>query len=89
MHPRPLHTLQERLPIPRQIAQLPFQNPIKIINMFFGPLDACRHHNHRETGLVYHGCVFDDCEVDKGDLIDVEVEVTFEYALSTLLGLAR
>lgn len=49
--------------------------------MFLGPFDARRHHDHGEAALVDQGCVFDDREVDIGDLVNVEMKIPFEDAL--------
>ncbi len=50
--------------------------------MLLGPFDAGRHENLRKAGLVDADGVFDDGEVDEGDLEDVVREVAFEYACS-------
>ena len=52
--------------------------------MFLGPLDAGGHEDLREAFLVDVYCVFDDGEVDVGDLEDVVGEVAFEAALSVV-----
>ena len=52
--------------------------------MFLRPLDAGGHEDLGETLLIDVDCVFDDGEVDVGDLEDVVGEVAFEAALSVV-----
>lgn len=62
-------------------AQLSGKNDIESVNLFLGPLDARTHEQRWETGLKSRDSVFDDGEVDKGQLPDVLMQVAFENAL--------
>jgi len=68
---RLLHTFLPKRAILIDATQLPRQDDVEIINMLFRPLHASRHKNLREALLVYVNGVFDDGEVDEGDLEDV------------------
>lgn len=85
MNQRPLHALLIHIPVFRDTAQLPLQNSVEPVHMLFSPLDTRRHHDHGKTLLVDQSGVFDDVEVDEGDLIDVQVEIALENALSGLM----
>lgn len=63
-------------------AKLARQDGIEAVEVLLGPLDAGGGHERGETLLVDGDGVFDDGEVDEGDLEDVEGEVAFEDALS-------
>lgn len=81
MYLRPLHTLRPRLAPLLHTAKLAQQNCIEVIDVLFRPLDARGHHDGRKTRLEDERRVFDDGEVDEGDLVDVDVEVAVEDAL--------
>jgi hypothetical protein len=81
MRPCPLHANHPSLTLLRHRAQLPLQQLIEVIDVLLGPFDTGTHHDHWETALVDQGGIFDEGEVDEGDLVDVMVEVTFKYTL--------
>jgi hypothetical protein len=73
MELRPLHTNLPSITLPWHRAQLPFKQLIESIDVFLGPFDASAHHDHGEAALVDQGGIFDQGEIDEGNLVDVEV----------------
>jgi hypothetical protein len=82
MYVSTLHTLFPRIAVFGNTTELPFEDTIEIVHMFLCPFDASGHHGHGKAALVDERSVFDNGEVDEGDLVDVEMEVSFENALS-------
>jgi hypothetical protein len=67
-------------------AQLSGKNDIESVNLFLGPLDACTHEQRWKTGLKCRDSVFDDGEVDKGQLPNVLMQVALENALPSTVN---
>lgn len=80
---RTLHTPLKNLAISWQIAKLSFKHTIEVIDMFLGPFDTGGHHDHGKAGLVYQSRVLYNGEVDEGHLVDVEMKIALEDALSS------
>lgn len=53
-----------------------------MVQVFLGPLDASAHHQGRKALLVYMDSVFDQREINKGDLEDMTVKVAFKENLT-------
>lgn len=59
-------------------AELPGEKRIESVQVVFGPLDARTCHNRREALLVDVKCIFDQGEIDVGNLEYIEGEITLE-----------
>lgn len=59
-------------------AELPGEKGIESIQMVFGPLDAGTCQNSREALLVDVDCVFDQSEIDVGNLEYIEGKIALE-----------
>jgi hypothetical protein len=59
-------------------AELPGEKGIESVQVVFGPLDAGTCHNSREALLIDVECVFDQGEIDVGNLEYIEGEITLE-----------
>lgn len=78
-----MHNFQTFLPdgsAALHTAKLPSQDGIESIQVELSPADTGTAHHTRETLLVDADGVFDETEVDEGDLEDVEREITLEDA---------
>lgn len=87
-----IHNLHALLPHARAAlyaAELADQQGIVPVQMLLGPLDAGARHHGRETPLVDADRILDECEVDEGDLEDVERKIAFEDTLSVATTLDK
>jgi hypothetical protein len=62
-------------------AQLPLQQGVKLVDVLLCPLDARGHELLGKALLEHVDGVFDDGEVNVGDLEDVVGQIAFENAL--------
>lgn len=78
-----MHNVQAFLPdgsAALHTAKLPSQHSIESIQVELGPADTGTAHHTREALLVDADGVFDETEVDEGDLEDVERQITLKDA---------
>lgn len=61
-------------------AELPREERVEAVEVLLGPFDAGAGHHGGEALLVDADGVFDEGEIDVGDLENVEREVAFEDA---------
>lgn len=82
MLPRSAHTVPPRLAPLSHAAELLRQQVVELIEPLFGPFHARGHHDGGEAFLESGDCVFDEGEVDVGELEDVVAEVAGEHDLA-------
>lgn len=75
-----IHTLLPDGSAALDAAELAGEKRVEAVEVLFGPFDTGASHYGGETLLVDTDGVFDEAEVDVGDLEDVEGEVSFEDA---------
>ena len=82
MLPYMVHALLPYLTARINGTHLPSENLVETLRLIFGPFDTGGHHQRRKAGLEDTDGVFDDGEVHKGELKDVQWEIAFEDELS-------
>jgi len=81
MYPCSIHAVFPNLAGFINTAKLKHQESVEVVEALLGPLDTSGHHWWREACLVNLSGIANNGEVDVRDLVNVQVQISFEYTL--------